>query len=60
MQQAAAGANEVSQNTAGLSEAAEQSMTSSQNMLSVSQKVSENSEQIDQVIDRFLTEVGAA
>ena len=60
VQQAAAGANEVSQNTAGLSEAAEQSMTSSQNMLSVSQKVSENSEQIDQVIDRFLTEVAAA
>ena len=60
MQQAAAGSNEVSQNITGVSQAADESQKSADQVLAASQDVSSNAEKLQNVVDEFLNDVASA
>lgn len=57
---AAAGSNEVSENIVGVRQAADESQSTAESVLSAARGVSDNTEQLRQVIDEFLDDVAAA
>jgi len=57
---AAAGSNEVSENIVGVRQAADESQSTAERVLSAAKGVSDNTEQLRQVIDEFLDSVAAA